>query len=583
MLACSALRRPLLALLTTAGFALLPLPAGAQSPLPEAATGRQERPLARASTAMVVAANPLAAEAGRDILKAGGTAIDALIAVQMVLNLVEPQSSGLGGGAFILLKDGKTGRMTTFDGRETAPAAARPNRFMDDAGKSLPWQDARPGGRAVGVPGVVAALALAHKAHGALPWEDLFNRAITLADEGFAVSPRMHKMIAGTETLSLLPEARALYFTSDGAPLPVGTVLRNPALAETFRTLAKDGPAAFYSGPLAEAVSTAVQTAPVAPGDLTTTDMAAYRAIERPPVCAPYRIWTVCGMGPPSSGAVTILQILAMLERTDFASHPPMSPQAAHLMAEASRLAFADRNAYIADPAFIPVPVNGLLDSDYLDARAALIGPRANDTVTAGTPVFGWPWGPDRSPGAPGTSQISIIDADGTAVSMTTTIESAFGSHVMVGGFLLNNELTDFSFQPVKDDRLVANRIEPGKRPRSSMAPTMVLDADGKVILVTGSPGGSAIIGYVVKVIVATLDWGLDPQAAASLPNLSSYGRTTDIEDSAGTQSLGSALEALGHKVRRRDLNSGVHTIQVTPDGLLGGVDPRREGLAAGY
>lgn len=571
----------------TLGIAIVlgtvPGSAGAQSPLPEADTGRQERLLVQAPTAMVVAANPLAAKTGRDILQAGGSAVDALIAVQMVLNVVEPQSSGIGGGAFIVLRDGATGHVTTYDGREMAPASATPTRFMDAQGNSQSFTEAQIGGRSVGVPGVVAALALAHKKHGTLPWAELFAPAIALAEDGFAVSPRLHALIAETPSLKSLPGTARYFYTSAGDPLPVGTILRNPALAETFRTLAKGGPDAFYSGPLAAAISTAVETAPIAPDDLTTTDLAAYRAMERPPVCAAYRVWTVCGMGPPSSGGLTVLQILGLLERTDFAIQPPRSAGAAHLIAEASRLAFADRNLFIADPDFVPVPVNGMLAPAYLDGRAALIGPQALADAEPGEPAFGWPWGKDGSLGRPGTSQVSIIDDAGTAVSMTTTIEAAFGSHIMVGGFLLNNQLTDFSFQAVDNNRLIANRVEPGKRPRSSMAPTIVLDKAGKVVLITGSPGGSAIIGYVVKAVVATLDWGMDPQSAAALPNLTNRDGPTDIEKGPDAAALATALTALGHTVRVRDLNSGVHTIQVTPDGLLGGVDPRREGLAAGY
>lgn len=555
---------------------LLSLAPAAAQPPPEAASGRTAQAAVTTEREMVVAAHPAATAAGAAVLAAGGHAVDALVAVQMALNVVEPQSSGIGGGAFIVLYDAASRRVTTIDGRETAPAAARPTRFLDADGRPLAFADARRGGRAVGVPGVVAALGLLHDRHGRRPWADLFAPAIALAEEGFPVSPRLHHLLSRAERLGDFPAARALFLDAEGRPPALGTILRNPALAETFRTLAEGGPAAFYNGAIADAIAAAVAAGG---GDLTRDDLADYRAVERPPVCRPWRDVTVCGMGPPSSGGLTVLEILGLLAHTDFAARAPDSPGAWHLILQASRLAFADRNQYIADSDFVPVPVNSLLDPAYLAERARAIGPADMGTASAGDPGFAWPWAPDPSPGAPGTSHVSIVDADGNAVAMTTTIESAFGSHLVAGGFLLNNELTDFAFMPVADGRPVANRVEPGKRPRSSMAPTLVL-RDGRPVLVTGSPGGSSIIGYVVKTLVAVLAWEMTPQQAADLANVVNRNGDTVIEPVA--DALAEALAARGHPVRRRAMTSGVHTIAIGADGLTSGVDPRREGAAAG-
>lgn len=563
---------------------LVLMPAGVSAqPLPEAATGRTERPEAQAETAMVVAANPLAAQAGRDILKAGGSAVDAAIAAQLVLNLVEPQSSGFGGGAFLLVHDAKSGGITTFDGRETAPAAARPDRFLDAQGKPMAFRDAVLGGRSVGVPGLLAALKLAHEKHGKLLWARLFEPAVGLAEVGFPMSPRLHALLADNETLPTLPATRALYYGGDGKPVPVGAPVRNTAFADTLRLIAEKGPDVFYRGKIARDIVATVRDNPLAAGDLSEADLAAYRAVERPAVCAPYRTYTVCGMGPPSSGGIAVAQALRLLERSDFADQPPMSAAAVHRLAQAEALAFADRNLYVADADFVPVPVSGLLAGDYLDDRATLMGPRLEAPYAAGRPEFRWPWSAGAIQERPGTTQVSVIDADGNAVSMTSSIEGAFGSHLMVRGLLLNNELTDFAFMPVDDGRPVANRVEPGKRPRSSMAPTMVFGPDGRLRLITGSPGGSAIIPYVVQQVVAILDWNMGPQAAAALPRVINRNGPTDVEAGTDAEALTADLTALGHEVRSRDLNSGVHSILVGPRGLRGGVDPRREGLAAGY
>ncbi|MGC2854594.1 gamma-glutamyltransferase [Novispirillum sp. DQ9] len=545
---------------------------------PEAATGWTARAPVTAEQFMVVAAHPLAAEAGRSVLARGGSAVDAAIAVQAVLTLVEPQSSGIGGGAFLLHWDTEDGRATAWDGRETAPAAATPDRFLGADGKPLPFMEAVVGGRSVGVPGVLRMLEAAHAAHGRLPWAGLFAHAIVLAEDGFPVSPRLHALLAGDTHLPAQAAARAAFYGSDGSPPPVGAVLRNPALAKVLRAVAEDGADALHRGPLAEAI---VATVRAHGGDMTLEDLAGYRPVRRDPVCAPYRAWSVCGMGPPSSGGVAIGQMLGLLERFDLAALPADSPQVAHLLAEAGRLAFADRNAFLADPDVAEVPVEGLLDPGYLAARSLLIDPaRAMEDAVPGTPPGTVRAAEGASWERPSTTQVSIVDAWGDAVSMTSSIENAFGSRLMVEGFLLNNQLTDFSFNPQADGRPVANRVEPGKRPRSSMSPTLVLGGDGHLAAVTGSPGGARIIGTVARSLVAMLDHGLDPQAAASLPHALNRDRAeTEVE----TPALAEALKGYGHAVTVTDITSGLATIVVRRDGtLVGGADPRREGVALG-
>ncbi len=529
---------------------------------------------------MVAAANPLAAEAGRDILRAGGSAIDAAIATSLVLNLVEPQSSGIGGGAFLLHYDGKSGDVTAYDGRETAPAAVGPDLFLRPDGEPMGFWEAVVGGRSVGVPGLVRMFERAHKAHGRLPWATLFEPAIRLAEEGFAVSPRLNALIAADTYLKSDPAAAAYFYEPGGAPLAVGTRLRNPAFAETLRRIARDGADAFYSGPVAEAIVAAVQGA-ANPGSLGLADLAGYEAKQRDPVCAPYRAWRVCGMPPPTSGGVAVLQILGILQGFDLPALTPESAAAWHLIAEASRLAFADRNRFLADADFVPVPVGDLLDPAYLARRGALISPNASlGEAEPGLPAQNGAMPVQHDP--PSTTHLAVVDADGNGVSMTASIENAFGARLMAAGFMLNNELTDFSFRPEVDGRPVANRVQAGKRPRSSMSPTLVLDGNGKLALAVGSPGGSRIIGYVVKSVVAVLDWGLDIQAAINLPNVVNRNGATDVEDGASSDALAAGLAALGHEVKRRPLNSGLHGIAVTENGLAGGADPRREGVALG-
>ncbi len=532
---------------------------------------------------MIAAANPHAVEAGAAVLRAGGSAADAMVAVQTVLGLVEPQSSGLGGGAFLVWYDGATGEMTTLDGRETAPLAATPTLFQNENGEPLKFFDAVVGGRSVGTPGTPALLAEAHRRWGRAPWPSLFDAGIGLAEGGFAVSPRLAGLVArDAERLGRFP-ATADYFLPDGAALQAGATLKNPAYAETLRILASEGAAGFYGGPVAADILRGVQTAPGNPGVLSAMDMTLYQVKERPTVCASYRAFEVCGMGPPSSGALTVGQILGMAGEYDLAAMGPDSAEAWRIIGDASRLAFADRGRYMADSDFVPMPTEGLVDADYLASRAALLaGEAALDSVAPGSPEFDHAllFADDESIELPSTSHISIVDQYGNVLSMTTTIENAFGSRLMVRGFLLNNELTDFSFRSHRDGVPIANRLEPGKRPRSSMAPTIVMQ-DGKPVLAIGSPGGSRIIGYVAKSIIAWADWGMDVQQALALPHAVNRFGTYDVEDGTAAAGMSEALTGMGFEVKPRGLNSGLHAIAIGGT-LKGGADPRREGIALG-
>jgi gamma-glutamyltranspeptidase / glutathione hydrolase len=554
-------------------------PAQAQRAEPEAASGRAEKTLVRGETQMVVAAHPLAADAGREMLRAGGSAMDAAVAVQMVLNLVEPQSSGIGGGAFLLYWDAEAQKLTAYDGRETAPGSATPERFLDEDGARLDFGEASTGGLAVGVPGLLRMLEMAHGAHGRLDWAALFDSAVETAENGFEVTARLHGLLQGAVE-RLGPRARAYFLDDTGNPHPPGYVLRNPDLAETFRQIAVGGADAFYGGPLARDIVEAVRSVQRNPGDMTLADLADFEAKARTPVCGPYRAYRVCGMPPPTSGGLTVLQVVMMLERFDLGDEP-LNARALHVIAEAQKLAYADRAKYMADADFVDVP-KGLIDREYLRARSELISPnRAMDRAEPGDPpgsagVFG----NGESAEQPGTSHLSIIDAQGNVVSLTSSIERAFGSGLMVRGFLLNNQLTDFSFQPADSQgRPVANRVEAGKRPRSSMSPTIAFQ-DGAPAIVTGSPGGSRIILYTLKSLIAAIDWGMDAQEAVALPNFGSRGGPLALEGGHDWSAQASRLRALGHEIRGTAMTSGIHMI-IARDGLLeGGADPRRDGVA---
>ncbi|WP_171133896.1 MULTISPECIES: gamma-glutamyltransferase [unclassified Ruegeria] len=532
---------------------------------------------------MVAAANPLAVEAGARVLRAGGTAADAMVAVQVVLGLVEPQSSGLGGGAFLVWHDATSGSLTTLDGRETAPLAARPTLFQDENGEPLKFFDAVVGGLSVGTPGTPALMAEAHRRWGRSPWPSLFDDGIALAEDGFLVSPRLASLVeADAERLARFP-ATADYFLPGGEPLAQGQRLTNQAYADTLKALASQGAAGFYGGDVASGIVNTVRNAPGNPGVLSGIDLALYQVIEREPVCANYRSYEVCGMGPPSSGALTVGQILGMLDSYDLGAMGPESAEAWRLIGEASRLAFADRGRYMADSDFVPVPTQGLVDPAYLAERAGLMsGTTALEEVAPGNPEFDHAlnWADDVSIELPSTSHISIVDAYGNVLSMTTTIENGFGSRLMTNGFLLNNELTDFSFRTHSDGVPIANRLEPGKRPRSSMSPTIVLE-DGAPVLAIGSPGGSRIIGYVAKSIIAWADWDMDVQQAVMLPHLVNRFGTYDVEAGTAAEGYSDALAELGYEVNARDLTSGLHAIEIG-EGLSGGADPRREGIALG-
>ncbi|MBS0319769.1 MAG: gamma-glutamyltransferase [Proteobacteria bacterium] len=561
---------------------------------PEVASAWRDKSLVSARHWMVATANPLATDAGYRVLAAGGSAVDAAVAIQLVLGLVEPQSSGLGGGAFMLVHDARSGRAVVYDGRETAPAAATPQRFLDADGKPLAFHAAVVGGRSVGVPGVPRLLAQAHAAHGRLPWAQLFQPAIDLAEHGFPVSPRLHALIA-SERYFRQPRIRAYFLDATGAPLAVGTRLVNPAYAATLRTLAREGADAFYQGAIADdVIATANDYAPN-PGDLTREDLARYRVVTREPVCGHYHALRVCGPPPPSSGGITLLEMLGMLEPYPLADMGAESLWSVHFIGEAGTLAYADRDAWIADPAYFAVPA-GLLDRAYLRDRGALIrtdsvfdhaapgippGVVARVGITRGSPGARGDIG--TTPEFPSTSHIVIVDGDGNAVTMTTTIEDQFGSRLMTaGGFLLNNELTDFSFVPERDGKPVPNRVEPGKRPRSAMAPTIVYGQDGRVLLLLGSPGGSAIINYVAKTLVAIVDWHLDPQAAIALGNFGSRNGPLELERGTAVAGLASRLTAMGHAVVVNEQTSGVQAIMRVSNGWVGGADPRREGTVRG-
>ena len=564
---------------------------------PEVGSGFEEKPGWAADSFAVAAANPLATDAGYQVLKAGGNAIDAAVAVQMVLTLVEPQSSGIGGGAFLMHFDGAD--VQAYDGRETAPAAVTGELFMED-GEPLPFMEAVASGLSVGVPGTLRMLEQAHAEHGQLAWQELFTPAITLAEEGFAVSQRLHTSLANDEYLRENDLAQAFYYSADGEPLEVGTTLKNPALAAILRRIAEEGSTAFYEGEVAEDLVEQVQSHPVRPGKISLDDISGYQSLEREPLCTPWQQWEVCGFPPPSSGHLTIMQILGMLDQQPLLEAPlengVTSSGWLHQFLEASRLAFADRGRYIADPDFVEAPGGDwslMLAPDYLGKRSELIGEESmGENAEPGNPgelavsFASQPEQPEY-----GTSHISIVDADGNAIAMTTTIEQAFGSRILAdggtdlpGGYLLNNELTDFSFTPEVDGQPVANRVEPGKRPRSSMSPTLVFDQEtGALVASLGSPGGAAIIHYTARTLAAMRDWGLNAQEALSLPHAITLGGDVYLEEGRFPEEIIESLRERGHSVSERELTSGLQAIRRLEDGtLFGGADPRREGVVMG-
>ncbi|WP_114418790.1 gamma-glutamyltransferase [Marinospirillum perlucidum] len=589
-------------LLLTSGCSLTPSAgqAGPTSELrqPEIASAfRQQQENLSFEHQAVAAANPLAAKAGQEILQAGGNALDAAIATQLVLGLVEPQSSGLGGGGFLLYWDGQ--QVVAWEGRETAPAAATPELFLDAEGEPLEFLQAVGSGAAVGVPGLLAMLEAAHREQGQLAWARLFEPAIRLAEDGFAVSRRLHHLLSEDPLLAANSAARNFYYLDNGEALPVGHRLKNPALAAIYRQVAQGGSEVFYQGSVARSIQRAVVNQPGQPGQLSLADLANYQPNSGSALCSSWQVYLVCGAPPPSSGQLTLMQILGILEHLDAdqLADPEgfYSPQGLHLYIEASRLAFADRALYIADPAYVEAPGgdwSNLLRPAYLQERARQIQPLAEDRARAGQPApVETTWAPQPEQPEYGTSHISVIDAEGQAVAMTSSIEQAFGSRILVdggtglpGGFLLNNQLTDFSFRPSDDQgRLIANRVEPGKRPRSSMSPTLVFDAHtGELRASLGSPGGAAIIHFTAKTLLGMLQWQLTPQEAINLPNLANFNSVTLLEKGRFEDYVRLGLEARGQEVIARDLTSGIQALLITPSGIQGGADPRREGWVAG-
>ena len=557
----------------------------ADSVAPEHSSGLEQKQLVKAKDWMVTAANPLATQAGADILKQGGNAIDAMVTTQLMLGLVEPQSSGIGGGAFLVYWDAKKQQLTTYDGRETAPLAATPRLFQDENGEPMQFYDAVVGGRSVGTPGTVKLMWDTHQKYGKLEWKKLIEPVVEVAKNGFTISPRLATLIEkDAERLSRFPATKAYFFNSDGSAKQQGTLLKNPEYAATLEAIAKGGADAFYQGKIASDIVNTVQSAAGNPGVLAQADFDAYQIKQRQPVCSAYQSYDICGMGPPSSGALTVGQILAITEQFDLKNWGPDNAKSWQVIADASRLAFADRGMYMADEDFVPMPTQGLNNPDYLKQRAKLITPgKALESAPAGTP----PWdyaqrqSRDESIELPSTSHFNVVDKEGNVVSITTTIENAFGSRLMTNGFLLNNELTDFSFRTHKDGYPIANRLEPGKRPRSSMAPTIIMQ-DDKPYMAIGSPGGSRIIGYVAQAIIAHTQWDMDIQQAINQPHLLNRFGTLDIEQGTEAEKFKSELEKMGFEVNIRDLNSGLHAILFKNNELEGAADPRREGAAIG-
>ncbi len=555
--------------------------ATAQAPAP--AVRAAVAPPASGPKVMVSAANPLAVEAGLNVLRKGGSAVDAAVAVQAVLGLVEPQSSGLGGGGFLTYYDAKTKKVSAYNGRETAPAGATADMFLDAAGKPLSYPDAVTSGKATGVPGAVAMLSMAQARHGKLAWKDLFGDAERLADQGFVVSPRLAGMISAPFPQTGTADAKAYFTKPGGQRYQAGDILKNPAYAATVRKIAAEGPKALLEGELAQAIVAKAAQDP-RPGTLTLTDLKSYKPKVDDAVCRPYRVYVVCVPNAPSSG-VALLEALGILSNTDIAARGPTDPQAWFLFTQASRLMYADRDRYFGDPDFAPVPIEGLLEPAYVAERAKLIGDVAGPAPAPGKPRGAGKLAPDATLEPGGTSHFVIVDAAGNAVSMTTTVESIFGTGRMVGGFFLNNQLTDFSWSPKNTDGTqAANAVAPGKRPRSSMAPTIILDRDGKFYAALGSPGGNSILAYNLKALVAVLDWKMPMQEAFSLPNLIARGDNFASEPARFAPGVVEALAAKGVTFKGSGgEGSGLHGVIMTPQGLQGGADDRREGVAKGF
>ena len=527
------------------------------------------------------AADPRATEAGMAMLRQGGSAADASMAMMVTLSVVEPQSSGIGGGGFLLYSDGRNNTLSTINGREVAPAAADQSRFLDAKGEPLPFLKAVLGGRSVGVPGNIRLMAMAHKKWGKLKWAQLFAPAIKLAEDGFVVNATLADRLRQIAPLwKDFPETKNIYWV-DGKPAAAGTIIKNPAQAATLKLIAAKGPKAFYTGRLAKELVRTVRGARLNPSDMTLADLAAYKAQEQKAVCAPYRVYVVCGMGPPSSGATTVLQILGSIERFDMAAMGKDNPQSWHIIAEAMQLAYADREKYLADPRFVSVPVEGMIDREYIASRSALIDPdKAAASFNAGTPPGAAPRTTAISSEVAGTTHFVAVDKFGSIATMTSTIEGPFGSQLVANGFMLNNELTDFTFAPEKDGALVANRVQAGKRPLSSMSPTIVFDASGRAVLALGSAGGKRIIMHVTKTLIGALDFGLPLKEAIALPNIYFSAGSIYLEEDTFLGEMVPAISAYGQPAVKRDEGSKVNGAQLTASGWVGAADPRSEGTA---
>ena len=579
------LSKYILTFLVIFSFQITSLKADNENIAPEISTGINSRESITGKEFMVVSANRYASEAGYEIIEKGGNAVDASIAVQMVLNIVEPQSSGIGGGGFMLYYDANKKRISSFDGRETAPAKVTEKLFLDDKNQPLPFFDAIKGGRSVGTPGLIRMLEIAHKKYGKLEWKELFKPAISLTEKGFPLSPRLHKLLSEIKHQKSDLEIQDLYYDKSGSVLKIGTIIRSAKFADILRAIADD-PNNFYEGKIADDIVRTVNSSKFSKGLLSLEDLKNYKAYEKSPICRLYKDNKICGMTTPSSGGVTLLQIIGILDNFRIRDMQFPSVKAISILSEASRLAFADRNKYIADALFIDVPVDRMLDPSYLHKRANLIKDGvAIKEIKAGeisTDYNLYSMLDDYE--RPSTTHISIVDKQGNAVSMTSSIEYAFGSGTMVNGFLLNNQLTDFSFISEKDNMKIANRVEPNKRPRSSMSPTIILDKDDNLKMVIGSPGGSRIIGYVTQAIIAVLDWNYDIQKAVNMPHIISKSKNIiELEKNHDLDKYADELNKMGYKTVIRDQNSGLHAIYVNDNGILiGAADPRREGYAIG-